>query len=395
MRLLISYIFISFLATISFGQDILSRAKEIRDIEHAQAFADSLPQVAFGFMHDQMTNEDYQSRKNDLKPGDSYESGAYYIVAIAEGSKELYRFRLLTLTEQKTPNAKDEIRKIYMKWGAGTSFEELFDQYAENKGPGTNPFGDVGWVDLDIFVDSFQSSVKGRTKGDRFIAGDDASGWYNVVDMTHNPKKTKGHFILLIPKASPDNYFSAIDHKKNIGKLKKKEAFREYAKKHPGDVQLELLSTTSNRKLFEQFQKERQQNKRGNIILSEGQRWYQFIEDTSVQLVSIQYIYLDGSKITRDERSEAIHDIYEQFHSNVPFDSIVAEYWPDNNGMSALRNIETGLLAKDLAEKVLTTTVGQLFVARVGQSYFLGVPLEKPKQQASMLVISYPKLSEE
>lgn len=395
MRLLYVHILFLFLASGSYAQDYLSRAKEIRDIDQAQMFADSLPQVVFGFLHDRMNNEDYQSRKDDLNPGDSYESGSYHVVTIAEGSKEIYRFRLLTMTNKNSPHAKGEIKRVYEKLKDGDKFEDLFTQYAQNGGPDKEVYGDVGWVDLDFFVDNFQSAVRDKKKGDQFVAGDDETGWYNIVDMTHNPKKMKGHFVLLIPNANPNNYFNNVDHKKNISRLNTKEEYRAYVNKHPGDVQLELLNKTSNRQLFDEFKVLLEDKKEKDLEISKDQRVYQYISDTSVQLMSIQYVYLDGSKITREERSEAIHDIYDQFNANVPFDSIVEQYWPDHNGLSILRNIESGLLADDLVEKVKTTTVGQLFVARVGQSYFLGIPLEKPKQLESMLVISYPKQNEE
>ena len=395
MRLLYLHILFLFLATGTYAQDYLSRAKEIRNIDEARLFADSLPQVVLGFMHDKMLNVDYQSRKDELKPGDTYESGSYHVVTIDEGAKEIYRFRLLTISNQNSPNAKDEIKRVFEKLNEGSSYKDLFEQYAQNSGPDTDALGDVGWIDLDYFVDSFQAAVKGKKKGDRFIAGDDATGWYNIVDMTHNSKKMKGHYVLLIPNSNPNNYFSNIDHEKNISKLKSSEDLREYVNKYPGDVQLELLNNTSKRDLFLRFKEEQEQDKKNATIIPGDQRAYKFIKDTSVQLLSIQYVYLDGSSISRDERSEAIHDIYDQFHANVPFDSIVEQYWPNHNGLSILRNIESGLLADDLVEKVHSTTVGQLFVARVGQSYFLGVPLEKPKQLKSTLVISYPKLIEE
>jgi len=395
MRLLYLHILFLFLASGTHAQDYLSRAKEIRDIDQAQLFANSLPEVVFGFLHEKMPNEDYLSRKNDLKPGDSYQSGSYHVVTIDEGSKEIYRFRLLTMTNQNSSNAKDEIESVFEKLKEGKPYTDLFREYAQNSGPDKGVLGDVGWVDLDFFVDSFQSAVKGKKKGDRFIAGDDTTGWYNIVDITHNPKKMKGHFVLLIPDSTPNNFFNNIDHEKNISKLNTNQEIRVYANKYPGDVQLELLNNVSNRELFVQFNEERELDKKGDVILSEDGRSFQFVKDTSVQLMSIQYVYLNGSSMTREARSEAIHDIYDQFHANVPFDTIVEQYWPGHNGLSVLRNIESGLLADDLVDKVRSTTVGQLFVARVGQSYFLGVPLEKPKELKSMLVISYPKLYEE
>ncbi|PWL27657.1 MAG: hypothetical protein DCO96_10145 [Fluviicola sp. XM-24bin1] len=395
MRLFIVHILFVLLAKASFGQDYLSEAKQIRDIEQAQAFADSLPQVVLGFLHDKMVNEDYQSRKDKLKPGDSFESGSYHVVTIDKGSKEIYRFRLLTMSAQNTPGARGQINRIYQELEAGAEYEELFTKYAQNSGPDKEVYGDVGWVDLDYFVDSFQDAVRGKKKGEQFVAGDDQIGWYNIVDMTHNPTKMKGHFVLLIPNTSPTSYFDSIDHEKSISKLKSTEDLRAFAEKYPGDVQLEILNKASNPELFEEMKRLRAEgNKKTDDIISSDYRSYKFVIDTTVQLFSFQYVYLDGSKMTREERTESIHDIYDQFYANVPFDSIVEQYWPDHNGMSILRNIESGLLADDLVEKVKSTTVGQLFVARVGQSYFLGVPLEKPKQLESILVISYPKLTD-
>ena len=104
MRLLYLHILFLFLATGTYAQDYLSRAKEIRNIDEARLFADSLPQVVLGFMHDKMLNVDYQSRKDELKPGDTYESGSYHVVTIDEGAKEIYRFRLLTISNQNSPN---------------------------------------------------------------------------------------------------------------------------------------------------------------------------------------------------------------------------------------------------------------------------------------------------
>ncbi|XOV68654.1 MAG: peptidylprolyl isomerase [Fluviicola sp.] len=396
MRFVFLHILFLFIASGSYAQDYLSKAKEIRNIEQAQLFADSLPQVVFGFLHDKMPNEDYQSRKDNLKPGDSYVSDSYHVVVVAEGAKEIYRFRLLTMTTRNTPNAKEEIRDVFEQLNAGTSFEDLFERHAQNSGPDKEVFGDAGWVDLDFFVEPFQKAVRGKSKGDQFIAGDEKSGWFNIVDMTHKPKKIKGHYVLLIPKANPNDYFSNVNHHKNISKLKSPEEMRRYAKKYPGDVMLELLYDENEPELYSTFLEQRKtQTKEELGIVEKDQRSYKFMRDTTLELYSIQYVYLDGSAMSREERTAAIHDIYDQFHANVPFDSIVEQYWPDNNGFSTLRNIDGGILAADLVEKVKTTTVGQLFVARVSQSYFIGVPLEKPKKRPAVLVLSYPNTSQE
>lgn len=374
-----------------FAQDYVARAKQIRDVEQAALFADSLPQVVLGFMHDDMNNEDYQTRKDNLESGDGYTSGSYHVINIAEGTKEIYRFRLLTVTEQRVPDAKNQVEKLLLEINNGASYEETFKEYAENNGPDAQAFGDVGWVDLDYFVESFKTTVEKRKKGDRFVAGNAESGWYNIVEMTHKPKKKKGHYVLLIPNANPDPFFQNINHQKNIAKLSEKQEFRRYAQKYPGDVMVQLLNEASNRELFDAFKEQSVMvSKEEAAVITQDGTSYHFVADTSVELFSIQYIYLNGSEMSRETRSEAIHDIYDQYYANVPFDSIVEQYWPDNKGLSQLLNIEGALLADDLVEKVRATTVGQLFVARVGQSYFLGVPLEKPKKVDAILVLSYP-----
>lgn len=377
-----------------FAQDYFSQAKEIRNVDAAKDLADSVPQILYGFLHDELNNEDYRSRMKNLEPGDWYSSGGYRVVVIAAGSKRIYRFRTLSMTRQKTPDAKTQVASLLEQVNNGTSFESLFDQYAENSGPDAQVYGDVGWVDLDFFVDSFQEAVAERKKGERFVAGDEERGWFNLVEMTHKPKKKKGHFVLLIPNTNPKSYFETIDHQKNISKLSSRDDLFRYAEKYPGDVMIQMLNQRSDVALYNRFASEENRAQETTIIKEESTN-YQFIKDTTVELFSIQYIYLNGAQMTRDARSEAIHDIYDQFHSNVPFDSIVSQYWPDNNGLSQLRNIEGALLAEDLVEKVRSTTVGQLFVARVGQSYFLGVPLEKPKQVDAVLVIAYPNTTEE
>ncbi|GAB5416036.1 MAG: hypothetical protein Crog4KO_13800 [Crocinitomicaceae bacterium] len=395
MKVVYLHILFLLLAANAFSQDVLKEAQKIRDIEQAQQFADKTPQIVFGFLHDEMNNEDYDSRKKNLNSGDTYKSGGYHVVVVAEGSKDIYRFRLLTITNQNMPNAKDQVEKLLKEINEGASYEKAFEKYAENNGPDKQVYGDVGWVDLDYFVDDFSDAVANRKKGDRFVAGDDARGWHNLVEMTHKPKKKKGHFVLLIPNSNQQSYFESIDHAKNIAKLNSREELFNYAQKYPGDVMIQLLNSKSNKQLYNSLAIHKERDFSREEVLSDGQTSYRHILDTTVELFSIQYVYLNGAEMSRETRTEAIHDIYDQFHSNVPFDSIVEQYWPDNNGLSKLQDIEGALLAPDLVEKVRSTTVGQLFVARVGQSYFLGVPLEKPKKVPAFLVISYPNLTEE
>ena len=374
------------------AQDFTALTKEVRSIEDAQKLADSLEQVNVGFMHAELENPEYLERMNELKPGDTYLTGFYRVVVVSEGNKDLYRFRLLSLTEKNTPGAAETSKELLRDLKNGRSFEELHNEYGENKTDEENSVGDVGWVDPDFFIESFKRDLIGRTKGEQFLSSDPKLGWYNIVEMTHEPKEMRGHYVLFFPEEQQQVFDPSVNHEKNFRKLKSIQEFKNYVQSNPGDVSLQLMNKTGNANLFESMASEKENVKKNEPITidADGLR-YRWLKDTTVELFSIQYIYLDGSKMSSETKNEAIHDIYDQYHANVTFDSIVSQYWPDHNGLSVMRNIEGTLLADDLVTKVRASEVGELFVARVGQSYFLGVPLEEPKKVAAFLVIAYPK----
>jgi len=387
-------IFLLFFLNVS-AQDYTEQALSIRSPEKAKAFADSLPMVHTAFMHADVKDQEYINRMKELQPGDTYKTGNYQVVIVAEGKKELYRFRSIVLTKHKTNDAKNLAEKIFRQLQSGESFEQLFDAYAENKTPGIAASGDLGWIDPDFFDASFKKELIGKSKGDQYLISDAEQGWFNIIEVTHNPKESQGHHILFYPDVAPSTIIPKVNHEKNIAKLKTSSALRNYAKNHPAEVSLQLFNKAGNRTIFERISAEKSvSDKNQSVVIDDNASRFLLIKDTTVELFSIQYVYLNGAELSRDKKNEIIHDIYDQFHSGVKFDSIVTQYWPDNDGRSVLRNIEGSLLAEDLVAKVRSTTVGQLFVARVGQSYFLGVPLEKPKKVDAFLMLSYPKPSE-
>lgn len=396
MRTFLLHIVFLFCLLSIHAQDYTALAKDVRSLEEAQKLADSLGPVNVGFMHAELENPEYLARMNELQPGDSYLTGFYRVVVVSEGSKDLYRFRLLSLTEKNTPGASQKAKELFRDLINGRPFEELHQEYAENKTDGENSVGDVGWVDPDFFIESFKKDLVGHRKGEQFLSSDPALGWYNIVEMTHEPKEMQGHYVLFFPEEQQQVFDPSVNHEKNFRKLKSLQEFKGYVQSYPGDVSLQIMNKAGNADLFESMVSEKENVKKNEptTIDADGIR-YRWLKDTTVELFSIQYVYLDGSKMTSESKNEAIHDIYDQYHANVPFDSIVSHYWPDHNGLSVMRNIEATLLAEDLVTKVRATEVGQLFVARVGQSYFLGVPLEEPKKVEAFLVIAYPKPMEE
>ena len=154
-------------------------------------------------------------------------------------------------------------------------------------------------------------------------------------------------------------------------------------------MSLELFSESSTY-LFSDILK-RSDSKRGDegVYFDDYEKRYRWIKDTSVVLYSFNYIYLSGDQLSKKDKDDAIKDIYNKFNKGVPFDEIIAEYWPDNNGMSNLSEIDGGLLDPDFVAKLQTTGIGELFVARVSQSYFIGVPYKEPRTEKAFLVLSY------
>jgi hypothetical protein len=377
------------------GQELLKELQEVRTLAEAQRYADSLPQLNFGFMHTDAEISEYQERRKKLKPGDTFKTQMHQFVVVSKGKKELYRFRLLTLMASEVNNADVLADSIVEAMQGGTSFTSFYESFANDRAKEQNPSGDLGWVDPDYFTGDFKDDILGKQKGDIFLTKDERAGWYNIVEMTHAPKLTSGHYVLFYAAGQSSPELPIVNHEKQTRGLQSTHEFKLYTQRYPGVVALELLHQSSNETLYRRFLAMQRVAQQGDaLVIDSEETRYRVVKDTTVELFSIQYIYLNGEKMSRDERNAAIHDIYDQFHANTPFDSIVTQYWPDHDGRSVLRNIDGALLADDLVEKVRSTIVGQLFVARVGQSYFLGVPLEKPKKRAALLVLSYPKPEE-
>lgn len=375
-----------------FGQSYnVEEVEAIQSLEEAEAYVELHSDIYLTFLSSESKDLEYLKRRDSLKPGDSYAAPYFNVHIVAEGEKELYRFSLVSLNEQVNPNAAEDSKKALLELQEGTPFEEVFRKYVDNlidRGPET---GDLGWVDIDYFVESFRNDLLNRNKGDKFISHDEERGSYHVIEITHAPKKFKGHYALFYGGAVSPTVVSEENHAKNIAKLKGEKELLAYAKKYQDEVFLNLINEVSNQReynLFTEAKKNTSKNK--PVVIEREDQDYRYVKDTTVQLYSIQYIYIDGTNLAKEEKNKRINEIYNKFHAGTEFDELVEEYWPENRGMSKMLNVEGVLLAEDLVAKVRTTNVGELFVARVGQSYFIGIPLEKPLTANAYLLLTYP-----
>lgn len=374
-----------------FAQDHLSAIQSIHSLKAAEEYAEKHEDVNVAFMHARMNNEPYLSRMDSLQVGDSYEAHMYRIYVAAEGEKKLYRFRLISLTDQKqNGHARERADSIVEQLKAGTSFEQMFLQFTENPIDSTS-FGDVGWVDLDYFIPSFQDDVRDKHKGDIFASHDDNLGWHNIVEMTEEPEVVQGHYVLFFPEMSFVNSQVDVDHSLRIDKLKTPDELISYANKHAAEgVSLVLFNKKGNPTMYEAMSEAKAAAKRKKpIVVEEDVNRYRWIRDTTVELYAFQYIFIDGSKYSKDEKNKMLNDIYQRHQSGIPFDDLATEYWGSKNNQSRLENIEGTLLMPEVTEKLNSTDVGQIFVARTSQSYFIGVPLRKPEKVPAFLAIQY------
>lgn len=385
-------LFLLFLPTLLFAQDHLSKIQGIKSLREAESYASAHEDVNIAFMHAEMNNEPYLSRMDSLEVGDSYEAHMYRIYIAAEGEKKLYRFRLISLTDQRKNNRAGVLAdSITEELRSGTNFDTLFIRFAENPGGEFGILGDVGWTDLDYFIASFQDDLRGKHKGDIFVSHDYEKGWHNVVEMTDEPKTVTGHYVLFFPELSFINSQVTIDHAPRIEKLKTANEMVAYAQKNAADgVSLLLLNELANKEMYNEMAEVKKKTKRKKpIILNKDGARYRWVADTTVELYAFQYIFIDGSKYDKDAKNAMLNDIYARYSAGTPFDTLATEYWGSNSNQSRLEGIEGSLLMPEVTAKLNSTEVGQIFVARTSQSYFIGVPLRKPENAAAFLVIQY------
>jgi hypothetical protein len=244
--------------------------------------------------------------------------------------------------------------------------------------------GNLGWVDPDLFVPSFRDNVKSHSKGEVFISDSEEQKWYHVVVMLDAPKKVNGWHMLAYPLNAVLNEPEMIDHEVNLEQISSWVEFHDYSKKYD-DVNLHLFNEVNDLQFFWNIEGKNI----GDIVTIENMR-FKIIKDTSVNLYSFQYIYLNGDEMSKNEREEKLREIYTRYNKGESLDVLVRDYAPNQKEYSIMENVEGALLAPEVLEKLKVTPVGNLFVARVSQSYFVGTLLEPVQKAKAFLVIGYP-----
>tara|TARA_B110000305_G_scaffold123073_1_gene137903 strand:- start:13 stop:1191 length:1179 start_codon:yes stop_codon:yes gene_type:complete len=383
-------LFLSLSASISvYSQNHKDAIAFISTIEEAEAYADDFEEVSVMFLHEELANSTYMDMKDTLKVGDGFSMQFYRLRVVALDEKELFHCRYIFMSEFELEDGQvlKNQDAIVKKLKNGEMFEDLHAKYSMDKSANA---GDLGWVDPDHMAEGFREALIRHKNGDVFKCSEDSLGWHYVVEVTDEPKKVNGHYVLVYPEIANVGNDQNIDHEANLKELRSANEMRYYAGKNSA-VNIHLFNSVNDLQFFGSLEKLKEQSEVivGNKVDIKGTR-YVILKDTTVVLYTFQYIFIDGTKLFDDERKRRINDIYSRYNGGEEFQSIVNAYWAEKKEYSTMTNIDGALLMPELVAQLNIKNPGELFVARTSQSYFIGIPLEEVTIAEGYVVISYP-----
>jgi parvulin-like peptidyl-prolyl isomerase len=94
-----------------------------------------------------------------------------------------------------TKSQIDSLKKVIVdKANAGTSFEQLSDQYTMD---GNETHGDTGWFFGEYMMPKeFQDAVKNHKVGEIFFLDDSEKNWHYIIKKTHDDRVRKDIVVL-------------------------------------------------------------------------------------------------------------------------------------------------------------------------------------------------------
>lgn len=362
--------------------------KEISTFEEAETYAESFPEVFLAFLFEDSGSEAYLQGRLNWRTGDVYDDGYYSARIVSSEKNRVYRFNFLSFTNDVNRESFNLSEQALAELKSGISFEEVTKKYSQSETE-TNP--DVGWTYIEYFIEDFKKTIENAHLGDQFVWHDTILGRHNLVEITHTSKEVEGHYVLFFPREVNSNYRKKVNHHKNIRKLKTKDGLGWYAAQHLDEVSLNLVDEGLNPELFDLVNSELKKTKKGKAVLvNDESYYYRLVSDTSIDLYSLQYIYINGEVVPKEELESRVTKIKEKYNSGISFDDLVEEYWKDHGGFSKMIDVDGALLVEDLVVKMKGGNVGDLFVAQEGDSYFVGLKLAEPQTVKAFLLLTYP-----
>lgn len=355
--------------------------------EDAALYAEDYPMVNLIFLHEGLDNETYHQMKDTLEVGDHFQMQFYHLSVVEKSSKELVHCRYIYIDQKNLGDGEGVSiqEKIHKGLEAGAQFDSLHAIYSMDNNPNQ---GNLGYVDPDHLSEGFKNGLRSHEYGDIFTCSDDSLGWYYVVEITKEPRKVDGHYVLVYPEQafSDEN----VDHEANLRNFSSDAEIKEYAAQH-NDVMITLKNSENDLQFFWNIEqlKEKGEYVVGNKMDIDGTRFV-ILKDTTVKLYTFQYIFIDGEKVSEEERKKRMNDINDRYMNGESFEVLIEAYGPENTEYNTMSNMEGALLADELVAQLDSKNPKEIFVARLSQSYFIGILLEPVKEAEAYLSISYP-----
>src|SRR5687767_2030688 len=198
MKNCIVALFLLFSAATFAQLTVYEQFQKINTIQQAQQFIDANPQLKPALLHLSAGKDSTLIDKRLLrqKKGDIFSVG--YVTYKVIESKDTTDFRASYIFLDGSSLSKSEIdslkKLIVQKANAGTSFQELSDQYTMD---GNKTHGDTDWFFGEyMFPKEFQDAVQNHKLGDIFFVDVSEKQWHYIVKKTHNDRVKKDIIVL-------------------------------------------------------------------------------------------------------------------------------------------------------------------------------------------------------
>ena len=198
MKNCIVALFLLFSATTFAQLTVYEQFQKINTIQQAQQFIDANPLLKPALLNLSAGKDSTLIDKRLLrqKKGDVFSVG--YVTYKVIESKDTVDFRASYIFLDGSTLSKSEIdslkKLIVQKANAGTSFQELSDQYTMD---GNKTRGDTDWFFGEfMFPKEFQDAVQAHKLGEIFFVDVSEKQWHYIVKKTHNDRVKKDIVVL-------------------------------------------------------------------------------------------------------------------------------------------------------------------------------------------------------
>lgn len=198
MKIRLSLLLLLFSASAFAQQTVYEKFQKITTLPQAQQFIDGNPDLKPVLLHLTAGKDTALIDKRLLRQtkGDVFSVG-YVTYRVLESTESVqYRANYIFLDGSSLSNSEvDSLKKIIVqKANAGTSFEQLSDQYTMD---GNKTHGDTDWFFGELmFPKEFQDAVKNHKTGEIFFVDVSDKQWHYIIKKTYNDQVKKDITVL-------------------------------------------------------------------------------------------------------------------------------------------------------------------------------------------------------